>query len=233
MAVEEEMEADLVDAAWSARRAGVRSADVGAAFGTEAAALADLAARLAPPSSPPRPPTELVTRIEGRLVEAFDRRVVPVARPARPARWSWRPLGRLQELVVVGGVALALAAGALAMSSGLAGDPTRPPTVAAATETVVAATPQASVTALPLSHRRAAPAPGRRRAPGARPAEGSAPSPEPTLDAHDRAVQPGSGWIGRLGRRAAPLADTLVDEQQPDALVVRRDARADAIELQI
>lgn len=139
--------AERVDAALSAARAGAGDAAVRSAFGADAAGLAALARRLAPPAAwtASAPDPAFAHALEARLVAAFDVQAAADG-GGRGARRS--------ELWLVAGAAavLALAAFILRPHRGIA--PPLPPTLEAATRTAtlaISATPAVAVTPAPSS----------------------------------------------------------------------------------
>jgi hypothetical protein len=127
--------AERLEAALAAVTAGVPRTQVESAFEVDAARLAVLAVQWHTPDPDAVPRPHFVASLERNLLEAFD------ARPVRvESSWLAGRGRRVAEVAIAGGLAVALATGALLVGSGsLAPAPTAVPTAAAATRTATPA----------------------------------------------------------------------------------------------
>lgn len=155
---DEARDAERIDAALSAARvatgpdySGVDTpAGLRITFGSDAADLAALTARLVQPAAwrLPAPDTGFTHALEARLLAAFEQPAAGAVAPNAPDRRR----GRLPEMLLVGGAAAVLAMVVFLLNPGRGIAPEPPPTVEAATETatlVSSATPEVALTVAP------------------------------------------------------------------------------------
>ena len=140
---QENLAAEIADAALCARCLGLEAGAVTAAFGLEAADLADVALRMVEaPIAPPEPDRRFVAALESRIRTEHDRRPRPAGIGIVPPLFAtgWRSLMAVTA-------ALLVASTIFLASPGAGGRTDRSPTAWAATSTATVSSPLASPTA--------------------------------------------------------------------------------------